>query len=210
MDDIRAIFFDLDGTLRRVKPTSQEALLAHADDLGYTVPNKGRRDAILWSHSYWADARGVQADLQQLGGRAFWEAYIQRFVEALKPQGAPLEETTAALAERFTASFRPSFSLMEGSKELLWTLRSEKFIVGLVSYRREPLTGDAIELGIIEHLNFTLAAGQVAMWKPDPGLFDAALDLAGCNPAEAVYVGVNYCADVVGAQRAGLTPVLID
>ncbi|MGF1505605.1 MAG: HAD hydrolase-like protein, partial [Anaerolineae bacterium] len=37
-----------------------------------------------------------------------------------------------------------------------------------------------------------------------------ALDLAGCKPAEAVYVGDNYYADVVGAQRAGLPAVLID
>ena len=37
-----------------------------------------------------------------------------------------------------------------------------------------------------------------------------ALERLGSRPEEAFYVGDNYWADVVGAERAGLTPVLLD
>ena len=95
--------------------------------------------------------------------------------------------------------------------ELLWNLREAGFTLGLVSNRDEPLTGVAIELGIIEHFNFTLAAGQVDSWKPDAAIFRHALRLGGdAAPGEAVYIGDNYYADVVGARGAGLQAVLLD
>ena len=37
-----------------------------------------------------------------------------------------------------------------------------------------------------------------------------ALERLGANAAESIYVGDNYWADVIGAQRAGVQPVLYD
>ncbi len=37
-----------------------------------------------------------------------------------------------------------------------------------------------------------------------------ALGLAGSPPGKALYVGDNYYADVLGAQRAGIRPILVD
>jgi FMN phosphatase YigB (HAD superfamily) len=41
-------------------------------------------------------------------------------------------------------------------------------------------------------------------------IFNQALELLGSQPAQTLYVGDNYYADVIGARAAGLTPVLID
>ena len=41
-------------------------------------------------------------------------------------------------------------------------------------------------------------------------VFEHALARAGLTPREAIYVGDNYFADVVGSLRAGLMPVLYD
>ena len=47
-------------------------------------------------------------------------------------------------------------------------------------------------------------------WKPDALIFQHAVQRAGSRPACTLYVGDNYFADIVGAQRAGLKPVLLD
>ena len=52
--------------------------------------------------------------------------------------------------------------------------------------------------------------GWVSAWKPDPGLFAHALERLEIAPEQAIYVGDNYYADVIGARRAGLGPVLYD
>ena len=45
--------------------------------------------------------------------------------------------------------------------------------------------------------------------KPDPAIFEAALELAGCEPSEAVHVGDDD-ADVEGGRAAGIDVVRID
>ena len=60
------------------------------------------------------------------------------------------------------------------------------------------------------YFEFALAAGDVGVWKPDPEIFRFALHRLGTQPNETLYVGDNYYADVVGARRAGLRPILVD
>lgn len=47
-------------------------------------------------------------------------------------------------------------------------------------------------------------------WKPDRLIFDEALKKAGVAAHEAVYVGDNYYADILGAINAGMAAVLVD
>ena len=63
---------------------------------------------------------------------------------------------------------------------------------------------------MLGYVNFTLVAGEVNSWKPDPVIFQQALQLAGATASETIYVGDNYYADIIGAQRAGIQPVLLD
>jgi putative hydrolase of the HAD superfamily len=60
------------------------------------------------------------------------------------------------------------------------------------------------------YFKFILAGGEVNAFKPDKLIFDHALKLAGTSASETMYIGDNYFADVVGARRAGLIPVLYD
>ena len=50
----------------------------------------------------------------------------------------------------------------------------------------------------------------VGVSKPDPAIFELALDALGVEPAHAIHVGDTPAADVAGARAAGVTPVLID
>jgi HAD superfamily hydrolase (TIGR01549 family) len=56
----------------------------------------------------------------------------------------------------------------------------------------------------------TLAiSARVGYQKPHPAIFQHALDQLGVSPADAIHVGDDPSADVVGARRAGIEPVLI-
>jgi putative hydrolase of the HAD superfamily len=79
-----------------------------------------------------------------------------------------------------------------------------------VSNRDNPYQDEIDELGMKDYFHFSLAAGEVQCWKPEPGIFEHAVRMAGSTTEQTLYVGDNYFADVVGAQRAGLRPVLYD
>src|SRR5262249_13098088 len=59
-------------------------------------------------------------------------------------------------------------------------------------------------------LEFGSDSGEVGVEKPDPRLFQLALDRAGVAASDAAYIGDFYSIDVRGAGAAGLTPVLLD
>ena len=46
--------------------------------------------------------------------------------------------------------------------------------------------------------------------KPDPRIFELALDVVGLTPERVVHIGDAYHYDVGGARAAGIEPVLID
>jgi putative hydrolase of the HAD superfamily len=64
--------------------------------------------------------------------------------------------------------------------------------------------------GLEGRLDGTITSAGAGARKPDPAIFAAALELAGCEPAEALHVGDTPEEDVAGARAAGIRPLLID
>ena len=80
----------------------------------------------------------------------------------------------------------------------------------MLSNRTSPYDEQLDALGLAEFFEFAIAAGVVDSWKPDPVVFQHAVQNYGIPPGEIIYVGDNYYADVIGAKNAGLVPVLLD
>jgi putative hydrolase of the HAD superfamily len=53
-------------------------------------------------------------------------------------------------------------------------------------------------------------SGAVGVAKPDPRIFELALEVAGTTSERALHVGDAYHYDVRGARAAGVHPVLVD
>ena len=64
--------------------------------------------------------------------------------------------------------------------------------------------GDGIEIECI------VDSTAVGVAKPDPRIFDIALDAMGVAPEDTWYAGDTPAFDVVGARAAGLRPFLVD
>jgi putative hydrolase of the HAD superfamily len=65
-------------------------------------------------------------------------------------------------------------------------------------------------LGIASYLGLIVTSREVGHEKPHPPIFLAALEQAGAQAAETMYVGDHYGTDVIGAQRVGMKGVLLD
>jgi putative hydrolase of the HAD superfamily len=64
--------------------------------------------------------------------------------------------------------------------------------------------------GFGELLDGTITSAETGSRKPDPAIFERALELARCAPDEALHVGDTAEEDVAGARAAGIRPLLID
>ncbi|MDP9133763.1 MAG: HAD family hydrolase [Actinomycetota bacterium] len=63
--------------------------------------------------------------------------------------------------------------------------------------------------GIGELVDGSVSSAVVGEAKPAPAVFEAGLRVAGCDAAEALFVGDSVDNDVAGARAAGLRAVLV-
>jgi putative hydrolase of the HAD superfamily len=66
------------------------------------------------------------------------------------------------------------------------------------------------DLELARHFETLVISARVGYQKPHAGIFEHALEQMVVAPARAMHVGDNYQADVIGARKLGITPVLID
>jgi HAD superfamily hydrolase (TIGR01509 family) len=63
--------------------------------------------------------------------------------------------------------------------------------------------------GLAGSLDGVVTSAVAGVQKPDPAIFAAALEVAGCKPSEALHVGDSPAEDVEGARAAGIGALLI-
>lgn len=210
-DGIKAIFYDLDGTLRLNDPPGHQVFADHAVSLGLAISAEDRMREALWEHRYFAESEEIRADrLDFPQPEAFWLNFGRRQLLALGASPAMAAELTGQLNEHMRLHYRPSDVLVPGVQETLHSFREAGLILGVISNREEPFRDYLREIGLGEYFDYALAAGEVQAWKPDQAVFAHALRQTGLQAGETIYVGDNYFADVIGARNAGMKPVLLD
>jgi len=80
----------------------------------------------------------------------------------------------------------------------------------VVSNANGTLRAQLARLGLAERFEHMLDSFEEGVEKPDPRLFQIALQRAGARPETTLHVGDLYEIDVVGARAAGLGAVLLD
>lgn len=210
--DIKAVFFDLDGTLRHSVPSGGEVFTDYVVTLGLAVNDEARLRALRWEHLYWASSVDLRDDLLAHAGETenFWIEYSRRRLIALGASPQWAREFAAKASVHMGEFYRPESIVPEDVRRALPQLKQAGYILGVISNRDKPFLDVLKHHGIDEFFDFSLAAGEVNVFKPEPGVFEHALQRLNLSPQEAIYVGDNYYADVVGARRAGLQPVLYD
>lgn len=209
---IRAILFDLDGTLRINLPPAGEVFAECVKGMGIEASQEDLTRAERWEHFYFANSLEIQEDNKKYEGddKGYWVNFTKRRLVALGVHRNRASEIARFVSDCMESNYDPKPSLPDGLHELLKNLKEKGYVLGVVSNRGEPLHEELESLGLKDYFQFSLAGGEVESFKPDPGIFKYALQRAGTSADETIYVGDNYFADVVGALRAGLVPVLFD
>lgn len=209
---IKAIFFDLDGTLRLSVPSGGDVFTDYARTLGFYITHDDLIRAMRWEHLYWASSMDLRDDLLAHSGETenFWIEYSRRRLVALGIAPALAREYAPRVSVHMGTEYKPESVVPDEVRRALAELKQAGYILAVLSNRDKPFAELLHTHTISDFFDFSVAAGEVNSYKPEPGLFEHALKLANVTAQEAVYVGDNYFADVVGARRAGMTPILID
>jgi HAD superfamily hydrolase (TIGR01662 family) len=209
---IKAIFFDLDGTLRHSVPSGGDVFTDYVTSLGQPVNHEDRIRAMRWEHLYWANSVDLRDDLLAHSGETenFWIEYSRRRLVAMGVSPVRAVELAPRVSAHMGEVYKPESVVTEEARRVLAELKQAGYLMAVLSNRNNPFHDTLEQHNLHEFFVFSLAAGEVDSYKPSPGLFEHALRRANLTAQEAIYVGDNYFADVVGSRRAGLQPVLFD
>ena len=103
-----------------------------------------------------------------------------------------------------------AWRLYPDTRPALEALHVRGIRLGVISNFDSRLFGLLDGLGIARFFDPTVISTRAGAAKPDTAIFSHALARHGLIPERAVHVGDSYEMDVLGAQAAGLRPVLID
>ncbi len=206
------VIFDLDGTLRHNVPSADEVQFNYAVSLGITNSLDCRRKGARWAHYYWAQSDELSQDIDKFDRleRPFWNNYATRYFMSLGVSEEGAADLGPKLAQLMDENYSPQSQVHAEDFDTLGALQESGFTVGLISNRSNPCHEELEELGLSTYLDFAYVAVEVGAWKPDPAIFDRAIQETGSSPENIIYVGDNYYADIIGAKKAGINPVLLD
>lgn len=88
-------------------------------------------------------------------------------------------------------------------------LREQGLRIGLISNWDKRLAGLFDGLGLAPLVDTIVSSAEVGLHKPDPRIFELALDRLGVSAEHTAHVGDHQYADILGAEAVGMLPVLI-
>ena len=197
------ILFDAGNTLAFLDLARVAAALAAA---GHPVDEAALETAEARARALMYRRAGAEPSLTDRGR---WVVYVHEMLDAVAFPAERRDEGRRALedAHRETNLWR---RVPEGTAEVLARLARRGFRLGVVSNADGRVRRLLEELRLAHHFGIIVDSHEVGVEKPDPRIFEVARAHFG-EPAErCVYVGDFPGVDVVGARRAGMTPVLLD
>ena len=173
------------------------------------------REVLADAH-YRAAARfGIHLDVEACWNEA-WLEYLQTYVDECGVPQDRRDEAHRHLDSEF-ADAALWVDPVPGSREGLQSLADAGVRLGIISNadgmmgpRLAQLELCQVGPGIGVDIECVVDSGNVGVMKPDPRIFQAAIDLLGLEPDQVWYVGDMPAIDVVGARRAGIRPYLMD
>jgi HAD superfamily hydrolase (TIGR01549 family) len=208
---IQVVLFDLGGTLFYDDPAEWTSIYPRAD-------------RALWDS---LKASGVRATAEILYGS---EDGLLQYYYQLRATGLDEPGTAAVLRELLAKRSIPfsELSLKRALRAMYAVTQSNWHVEDDAIPALQRLSTGGIRLGVVSngsddanarrllekgHLNpffeLILTSAAFGRRKPDPSIFRAALTRFGVRPQQAVMVGDNYDADIVGGQAIGMKTIWI-
>ena len=213
--DIRAIAFDVNGTLVRILADDgdERAFRAAAHFLTYQGIDLHRYElSELYFQLLKEQLRTSPERYPEFDAVGIWRSIIEDhqtdFTRALP--AAKLEQIPLSLAELARGVSRRRLGLYPYVREVLDVLR-ERYPLAVVTDAQSAYARSELhKVGLLGYFDPIVVSGDHGYRKPDPRLFQLALDGMAVAAENTLYVGNDMYRDIYGAREAGLTTVMFD
>ena len=203
-----AVFFDAGETLVHPHPTFPDLFAEILHRQGHDVSPETIRERghVVFDRFRAAAEANELWTTSPERSRRFWHDVYGIFLREL---GIP--DADGLIDVVYTEFTDPgNYRLFDDVTPVLDRLRDAGLLLGVVSNFEEWLERLLESLGVTPYFDVRVISGVEGVEKPDPKIFQLALERMEALPAESAYVGDSPQFDVEPATSLGMTGVLLD
>lgn len=204
IDDLRAITFDVTHTLihcPRVPEIYAEVLVRHGIDT--SAAEVGRWFPVVWREMACRTETGRDRfAAHPEGGRGWWQDFLGRLADYLESPVRPTRFTAAELYQAFARA--DAWEVYPEVRPTLARLQEQGIRLGVISNWDDRLGPLLTRLDLTRFFDAFVVSSRLGVEKPDPRIFQYALDLLETPAEQAAHVGDSLQTDVEGALAVGM------
>ncbi|MGH2428014.1 MAG: HAD family hydrolase [Candidatus Limnocylindria bacterium] len=204
---LRAVFLDIGDTVMRPNPSWEHVYAMAFEEYGVDVTIEDLHGALraAYRHGGWGLHEGFDPTEETSFRRT---VEIDAAAIAELGIGPMPDDFYRRLAELFMVTSH--WHIFPDAYATLVALQERGLTVGAVSNWVWNLPELLHALDLVGQFDFIAASARIGFEKPHPRIFEWALEQAAVEPSSVIHVGDHLDADVAGARRIGITPILID
>lgn len=207
--NVEAVFFDVGGTLLHPHPSVAETISHVARQRGHNVSTEDVEPYMPLMQAYYEREYARNGDFwcSHEGSSAIWlsqYSYVCRLVG--------ISDDASGMAQEIHNAYRKGdhWGLYTDVEVCLGKLKERGIGLGVVSNWDNDLEDILDDVGLLPYFDVVIASASVGCRKPDPAIFNLACKRMGICASATLHVGDRPDADGVGAQAAGVYPVIVD
>lgn len=210
-EKVTTIYFDLgytlinfEGDVPSVLRKSYRSMAQSLINSGYSLElNEFVRTYEKIINAYYV-VRDIDLKEQPVGD------FVNKTLVVLGQPPASARVVNEAVAAMFKVT-EACWKVEPDAHETLTFLRTNGYRLGLISNASDlpDLNRLVKNAGLRKYFTTIVVSASEKIRKPDPKIFEKALNLTGSTPSTSIMVGDTLTADILGAQKSGLRAVWI-
>jgi len=206
---IKAVFFDFYNTLATYHPPREEFYVSICRELGIKVEAKALFSSLAAADIFYRN-ENLRSPIDKKTPEEKINFYIEYATMILKGAGVQIGRGAALQILAKIQKQKWEFEAYDDALPTLKDLKGRGLILGIISNVVQDMESTYTELGLQPYLDFKVTSAEVGCDKPNPAIFQAALNKAQVQPEEVIYIGDQYDLDIVGSRGIGMKALLID
>lgn len=109
------------------------------------------------------------------------------------------------MAESYGSEYLRQCTVIPGTFDLLRRLRDRNVRIGVITNNIQEMKYHKVDrLGLLPYIDSITLSSEYRMMKPDPEIFNIALNNLGGNTINTLMLGDSFEHDIIGAHRVGM------
>ncbi|HNS66565.1 conserved protein of unknown function [Mesotoga infera] len=197
----RMYFFDLDHTILDFERSESEALIEVFKSRGVTLSSSQVESYRQINRKWWS--------MLEKGAVSKERVVVERFEEFCRLIDINFDAND--LNEEYLMGLSNRAYFLPGAEEFLHQFKNAGRRMAIITNGVYRVQLNKFRIASLHRFfEFSLSSEEAGYAKPDPRIFAVALEKAGVQKDEAVYIGDSLESDFSGAQKAGIDFIWIN